>query len=141
MPTDNIIPIVRYVLLALGVCLLVAGALLLLWFGLLVQKILMTPGEVQLIEYVAAHIGPDEPLLSGVVAGESFRVKISETGRTFGFFLLGLIALSILAGIVKALVVGGVEIIKGAAAIAVGTPAGEGGKGQRGVHVHGPASR
>jgi len=71
---------------------------------------------------VAAHIGEEATLISGVISGEDFRVEFSTAVRTFGFFMLGLLALSILSGIVKALVIGGVDIIKGAMAMTIPPP-------------------
>lgn len=110
---------VRYALMGIGVCLLVVGGLLLLWFGLLVQEIVRSPEEVQLIQYVAAHIGTETPVVAGRLGGEDFRLEFSETFRSFGFFFLGLLALSILSGIVKALVIAGVDILKGAMAMEI----------------------
>jgi hypothetical protein len=107
----------RNLLVALGCCLLVAGAVLLLWFGQVVYQIVTEPEKVRIIQYIMEHVSTEGPIITGSAAESSFEVTLSDSAKAFGFFFLGVLALGVLAGIVKALLSGGVEVIRGALAI------------------------
>ena len=108
---------VRYFLITLGACLLIAGSVLLLWFGQMVYLIVTGPEQVRIIQFILEHITVDGPMVWGASSGEDFELSFSESAKTFCFFFLGVCSLSVLAGIAKSLLSGGVEIIKGALAI------------------------
>lgn len=107
----------RHLLLLLGFCLIATGGLLLLWFGHLVFQIVTEPENVRIVEFILENIIVDEPLISGHMADSEFEITLSESGRTFGFFILGIFALGILSGILNTLLTGGVEIMKWAMSI------------------------
>lgn len=122
---ESPIQLLRYSLIALGACLVIAGGVLFLGFGQLVYDIVNEPEKVRIIQFVLEQISGEGPLISGSSAGSEFELRLSEPAKTFGFFFLGVFALGILAGIVKALVSAGVEIMKGALALQRVTEANE----------------
>lgn len=115
---ESPIQALRYFLIAIGCCLLIAGSVLLLWFGQMVYQIVTEPEEVRIIQFIMEHISNKEgPVIFGSSSEHKFELSLSESAKTFAFFFLSIFALGVLSGIVKALVSGGVEIIKGALAI------------------------
>lgn len=118
---ESPIQFLRYSLIALGACLVLAGGVLLLWFGQLVYDIVNAPEKVRIVQFVLEQISVEGPIISGSSTESEFELSLSEPAKTFGFFFLGVFALGVLAGIVKTLVSAGVEIIKGAMAMQPGT--------------------
>jgi hypothetical protein len=115
----------RYLLITIGIALLAAGGLLLLWGGQLVYQVINQPEQVRVVQFILERITVDAPVVSGTFSGAAFELSLSDSAKTFGFVLLGVFAVGALAGVVKALLLGGIEVIKGALSLKANAEASE----------------
>ena len=109
--------ILRYLLIALAISLMIGGGLLLLWCGQIVMQIINEPEQVGLLQFIAKQIPNDGPLVFGGTSESNFEINLSGSGKMVIFFVLGIFALGVLAGIVKSLISAGVDIMRAALAI------------------------
>ena len=113
MGSRNHIQNLRILLLIIGAGLVIYGAVMLLYFGNLVYQIMTHPEQVNLVNYILKNIkvgGPAMHLRGG--DGQEVYIEFSETAKALGFSFLGIMGVGVLAGVVRAMVWGGVEIIK-----------------------------
>ena len=99
-------------LMALGVLLVGAGGLLLVYVGLLVFQIINTPEEVKIAQFILTHIQIGDRAIYGSLGKETFEVNLADPVRTALFFFLGVLILGVLARILSTLISSGLEMMR-----------------------------
>lgn len=102
----------RTPILAAGLVLVAIGAVLLIYLGLMVIKILNTPEEVRIVQFALENVAVGEEAISGKIGDQEFEVNLSAPIRSALFLFLGVVLFGVLASILKALISGGVELIR-----------------------------
>ncbi len=95
-----------------GVLIVAVGGFLLLYFGIMVFQVVHDPEKVKIIEFVLHHVQTDDKAIYGTLNNKPVEIYLSKSLRTVLFAFLGILVFSALAGIVKALISGGIKIIK-----------------------------
>ena len=95
-----------------GVLIVGVGGFLLLYLGIMVFQVINNPEKVKIVEFVLRHIQIDDKAIFGSLNHKPFEIYFSKSFRTVLFVLSGVFMIWVLAGIVKALISGGVKIIK-----------------------------
>jgi hypothetical protein len=70
------------------------------------------PEKVKVVEFVLHHIQIDDKAIYGSIGNKPIEIYLSKELRTVVFVFLGVLMFWALAGIVKALISGGVRIIR-----------------------------
>lgn len=102
----------RKPILATGIILVAIGAVLLIYLGLMAIKILNTPDDVRIVQFALETVSVGEEALSGRIGDQEFEVNLSAPVRSVLFLFLGVVLLGVLAGILKTLIAGGVNLIR-----------------------------
>ena len=102
----------RKPLLILGILLVGLGGIVLLYLGIVVFNAINNPEQVHIVEFIISQVKVDEVLASARFADKNYTFSLSESARLIIFLFLGVFILSILAGILKVLISGGLSIIK-----------------------------
>ena len=117
-------------LVGAGVALIVVGTLLLLFLGYTVFRAVDAPQEVALIKFAAGTLRVEDKAIYGHAGSDSFEINVSEPARTIILLFLAAFVLMVLAGIAKALIAAGINLVSAAArlreqpdAIATSSPA------------------
>ena len=110
--TEQILEGVRRPLVLFGVLIVGVGGFLLLYLGVMVFQVINNPEKVKIVEFVLRHIQIDDKAIFGSLNHKPFEIYFSKSFRTVLFVLSGVFMIWVLAGIVKALISGGVKIIK-----------------------------
>ncbi len=122
MATDQILEGIRRPLVWFGVLIVAVGGFLLLYLGIMVFQVIHNPEKVKVVEFVLRHIQIDDKAIFGSIGNKPVEIYLSRELKAVFFVFLGVLMFSALAGIVKALISGGVKIIRVAV---LTTPAGE----------------
>ena len=109
---EKILEGVRRPLVLFGVLVVGVGGFLLLYPGIMVFQAINNPEKVKIVEFVLRHIQIDDKVIFGSLNHKPFEVYFSKSFRTVLFVLSGVFMIWVLAGIVKALISGGIKIIK-----------------------------
>lgn len=113
MATGKHIQGLRVVLLLIGAALVVYGAVMLMFFGNLLYDVLNAPDQVSLVDYILRNIKVAGPaMVMRTPEGQVMYVEISESVKAFAFTFMGIAGLGVVAGVVRMMIWGGVEIIK-----------------------------
>jgi len=112
---SEVFELLRIPLTALGMVLVGAGALLLCYVGYLVYQVINHPEQVRIVEFLLAQVRLEDKVIFGVAADQVFEVNWSQSMRTVMFVFLGVMMLSIMASILKTLIVAGIQILRLAA--------------------------
>lgn len=99
-------------LMALGVLLVGAGSLLLVYVGLLVFQIINTPEEVKIVQFILTHIQGGDRAIYGSVGKETFEINMADPVRTAIFLFLGVLILGVLARILSTLISSGLAMMR-----------------------------
>jgi len=110
--TEQILESVRRPLVLFGVLIVGVGGFLLLYLGIMVFQVINNPEKVKIVEFVLRHIQIDDKAIFGSLNHKPFEIYFSKSFRTVLFVLSGVFMIWVLAGIVKALISGGIKIIK-----------------------------
>ena len=110
--TEQILESVRRPLVLFGVLIVGVGGFLLLYLGVMVFQVINNPEKVKIVEFVLRHIQIDDKAIFGSLNHKPFEIYFSKSFRTVLFVLSGVFMIWVLAGIVKALISGGIKIIK-----------------------------
>jgi len=110
--TEQILESVRRPLVLFGVLIVGVGGFLLLYLGFMVFQVINNPEKVKIVEFVLRHIQIDDKAIFGSLNHKPFEIYFSKSFRTVLFVLSGVFMIWVLAGIVKALISGGIKIIK-----------------------------
>jgi hypothetical protein len=102
----------RTPILATGMILVGIGAVMLIYLGLMVIKVLNTPEEIRIVQFIQENTSVGDQLFSGHVGEQDIEISLSEPVRTVLFLVLGVSIFGVLAGILKALISGGIELIR-----------------------------
>lgn len=102
----------RTPILATGIVLVGIGAVMLIYLGLMVVKVLNAPEEIRVVQFIQEHTSVGERVLSGHVGEQEIEVNLSDPIRTVLFLFMGVGLFGVLAGILKALISGGIELIR-----------------------------
>ena len=102
----------RKPLFILGALLVCLGGIVLLYLGLVVFNVINNPEQVRIVELVLSYVKVDEVIASFTYGDKKADVTISESARLIIFLFFGIVLLSILAGILRVLISGGISIIK-----------------------------
>ncbi len=95
-----------------GLALVVGGALSLIYLAMLVVQLIQSPTESELIAWVVANFGEEGVLLAGHINETQFEFHGNEKLQLILLGILGLIAISILTGVVNTLITSGISLIK-----------------------------
>ena len=113
----------RSMLLMLGAALIVAGAFLLFYVGMLVWQTINHPGEIPLVAYIMERIKTGEEAISGSMTNSQnpgqevkFDMKWAESMRLSVYLVVGAVVFSAFAR------VGGILVSSGAALIRTAFP-------------------
>lgn len=109
---EPVVRVLRLIMFGLGSLLVVTGAVLMLYFGLLIYDIASNPDDVALVTFIRDGVESQAPFLKGGTDRASFVLEFSEPAEFFAYLTLGIFALSVMGNIVKALIWSGVEIVK-----------------------------
>jgi hypothetical protein len=96
----------------LGVALVICGALSLIYIAVMVLQLIQSPEESKFVTWVGINFKDTVMLLTGHIDETQIEISGNDKLQFFLLSILGLIALSILAGVVKALLGTGIELIK-----------------------------
>lgn len=99
-------------LMILGILLVGAGGLLLVYVGVLVFHIINTPEEVKIVQFILSHIQIGDRAIYGSLGKETFEVNVADPVRTALFLFLGVLILGVLAKILSTLISSGLEMIR-----------------------------
>jgi hypothetical protein len=102
----------RTPILATGLLLLGIGAVMLIYLGLMVFKVLNEPEEVRIVQFIQETVSIGDQVFFGNVGEQEIEIHLSESVRTVLFLILGVSLLGVLAGILKVLISGGIELIR-----------------------------
>lgn len=102
----------RTPILAIGMILVGIGAVMLIYLGLMVIKVLNAPEEIRIVQFIQENTSVGDQLFSGHVGEQDIEVSLSEPVRTVLFLVLGVSIFGVLAGILKTLISGGIELIR-----------------------------
>ena len=99
-------------LMALGVLLVGAGGLLLVYVGLLVFQIINAPEEVKIVQFILTHIQVGDRAIYGSLGKEVLEINLADPVRTALFLFLGVLILGVLARILSTLIASGLEMMR-----------------------------
>ena len=99
-------------LMALGVLLVGAGGLLLVYVGLLVFQIINAPEEVKIVQFILTHIQVGDRAIYGSLGKEVLEINLADPVRTALFLFLGVLILGVLARILSTLISSGLEMMR-----------------------------
>ncbi len=99
-------------LMALGVLLVGAGGLLLVYVGLLVFQIINAPEEVKIVQFILTHIQVGDRAIYGNLGKEVLEINLADSVRTAFFLFLGVLILGVLARILSTLISSGLEMMR-----------------------------
>jgi hypothetical protein len=99
-------------LLTLGVLLVGAGGLLLVYVGLLVFQIINAPEEVKIVQFILTHIQVGDRAIYGSLGKEVLEINLADPVRTALFLFLGVLILGVLARILSTLIASGLEMMR-----------------------------
>ena len=101
-------------LIGIGIALIVAGALLLGYLGLTVFRAVDAPQDVPLVKFVAGQLRVEDKAIYGHVGREPFEINVNEPTRTIILLFLAAFVLMVLAGVAKALISAGINLVSAA---------------------------
>ena len=110
--TEQIPEGIRRPLIWFGVLIIAVGGFLLLYLGIVVYQVINNPEKVKIVEFVLRQVQIDDKAIFGSINNKPVEIYLSKELRTVIYVFLGVLMFSALAGIVKALISGGVKIIK-----------------------------
>lgn len=99
-------------IMALGVLLVGAGGLLLVYVGLLVFQIINAPEEVKIVQFILTHIQVGDRAIYGSLGKEVLEINLADPVRTAFFLFLGVLILGVLARILSTLISSGLEMMR-----------------------------
>ena len=102
-------------LVGAGVALIVVGTLLLIFLGYTVFRAVDAPQEVALVKLVAGTLRVEDKAIYGHAGSDTFEINVSEPARTVILLFLAAFVLMMLAGISKALIAAGINLVSAAA--------------------------
>jgi hypothetical protein len=101
-------------LVGMGVTLIIVGALLLLYLGYTVFRAVDAPQEVALVKFIAGTLRVEDKAIYGHAGRDTFEVNVSEPTRTIVLLFLAAFVLMVFAGIAKALISAGINLVSAA---------------------------
>lgn len=102
----------RTPILAIGLLLVGIGAVMLVYLGLMVFKVLNSPEEIRIVQFIQENLSVGDQVISGHVGEQELEVNLSKPIRTVLFLFMGVGLFGVLAGVLKALISGGIELIR-----------------------------
>jgi len=105
-------------LVGMGVTLIIVGALLLIFLGYTVFLAVDAPQEVALVKFIAGTLRVEDKAIYGHAGSDSFELNVSEPTRTIILLFLAAFVLMVLAGIAKALISAGINLVSAAGRLA-----------------------
>jgi hypothetical protein len=100
--------------LGLGVALIIAGTLLLIFLGYTVFRAVDAPQDVPLVRLIASELRAEDKAVYGHAGRDTFEINVSEPARTIVLLFLAAFVLMVFAGIAKALIAAGINLVSAA---------------------------
>ena len=100
--------------LGLGVALIIAGTLLLIFLGYTVFRAVDTPQDVPLVKLIVSELRAEDKAVYGHAGRDTFEINVSEPARTIVLLFLAAFVLMVFAGIAKALIAAGINLVTAA---------------------------
>lgn len=110
--TERILDGMRRPLVLFGVLIVGVGGFLLLYLGIMVFQVINNPEKVKIVEFVLRHIQIDDKAIFGSINHKPVEIYLSKSLKTILFVFSGVLMFWALAGVVKALISGGIKIIR-----------------------------
>lgn len=104
----------RQFLTGVGVLLVVAGSILLLYIGIFVVETIADPTDVGLVNLILSRTEANPSAISGSLGDVNFKFGIDDPIATFLFLIVSVWILGALAGIVKTIIGAGRDLVKSA---------------------------
>lgn len=101
-------------LVGVGVALIIAGTLLLIFLGYTVFRAVDAPQEVALVKFIAGTLRVEDKAIYGHAGRDTFEINVSEPTRTIVLLFLAAFVLMVFAGIAKALISAGINLVSAA---------------------------
>ncbi|MEM9441357.1 MAG: hypothetical protein AAGA73_12990 [Pseudomonadota bacterium] len=98
-------------LMVLGIGLVLLGALMLVYLGMILLEILRTPSDVELVTVLLQQTQQDEQAFFGQFGESAITFSIGEPLRSLVFVLLLLWILSAIANIIKGIIAAGRDLV------------------------------
>jgi hypothetical protein len=95
----------------IGAFLVVGGGVALLYLAYALVQVVTNPAKSPLVEWLVSGIGEGTFVLNGHMGEQTFEIQSSEHLQYIALAILGLIMVSILVKVVKALISGGIKLI------------------------------
>ncbi len=95
-----------------GISLVCAGSISLIYLAISVFQVVQSPSESELVSWVITSVSNSELLLNGHMGDKIFEVHASRPLHYLFLGIIGLLAIGILARVVGALITGGVSLIR-----------------------------
>ena len=96
----------------LGVALVIGSALSLIYIAIMVIQLIQSPEESKLIVWIGVNFKDSIMLFSGQINEVPIEFRGNDKLQFLLLSILGLIAITILGGVLKALLMAGIELIK-----------------------------
>jgi hypothetical protein len=111
---ENSLRVLAPLLLALGIVLIVSGAVLALIFGHVAWQIIYAPEKVPVLEYILGHVPANlaPSSLKGSIAGQPFDIALPEAFTVYGTTLLMFIGFGMLLSVSRCLSGVGIQLVK-----------------------------
>jgi hypothetical protein len=100
--------------LGLGVALIIAGTLLLFFLGYTVIRAIDAPQEVPVVKLIVSELRAEDKAVYGHAGRDTFEINVSEPTRTIVLLFLAAFVLMVFAGIAKALIAAGINLVSAA---------------------------
>jgi hypothetical protein len=111
MHEDELMSSIRKFVLVLGSALVLIGAMLMIYFGVIVCRVVQRPNDVPLVQYAMDRIASGDRTVYGNVGKDTIDISVSESTRAAAFLFIGVISLAILARVIRAIISGGLEMV------------------------------
>jgi hypothetical protein len=98
-------------LMVLGVCLVVMGALMLVYLGMIILEILRKPSDVQLVTLLMEQTQEQGQAFFGQFGESAITFTVGEPLRSFIFVLLLLWILGAISNIIRGIIAAGRELV------------------------------
>lgn len=102
----------RTLLLVFGYTLIGLGTACLLYLAIIVFQIIDSPEQVRIVEFVLKYIPSGDRAAYGHIGQQPFELNLGQSVRTVLFLLIGMMILTGIASIARALITGGIELLR-----------------------------
>lgn len=107
-----------------GLALVTGGIALLLYIGYTAFLVMTAPNDVPIVRYVLEHLATGDRIIYGHGGRDTFELNVTQPVRTVTLVFLGIMIFGILAGIAKAIITAGMQLVRFGSEAGAATPHG-----------------